>query len=119
MERPIPRDGVEVHKLIDEMTQRALQGEQALRVLIAQAGTRLGRETANIANILAPQRIIVTGEAMRAEDLLMRPFTDGFHESLLPMLREQTQIVWHKTSDEVWAKGAAARVLRARFAGPR
>ena len=119
MERPIPADGLEVHELVDEMTRRALQGEPALRILIAQAGLRLGRETANIANILAPQRIIVTGEAMRAEDLLMRPFTDGFHGSLLPMLREQTQIVWHKTSDEVWAKGAAARVLRARFAGPR
>ena len=119
MERPIPADGLEVHELVDEMTRRALQGEPALRILIAQAGLRLGRETANIANILAPQRIIVTGEAMRAEDLLMRPFTDGFHGSLLPMLREQTQIVWHKTSDEVWAKGAAARVLRAKFAGPR
>ncbi|MDP4823464.1 MAG: ROK family transcriptional regulator [Aestuariivirgaceae bacterium] len=113
----VPQDGAGVNALMQEMTQRALQGDSALREIYAQAGTRLGRETGNIANILAPQRIIVTGEAMRAEDFLMRPFTDGFQESLLPMLRGQTELLWHKTSDEVWAKGAAARVLRARFAG--
>lgn len=112
-----PRDGAGVNELMREMTHRALNGAADLREIFAQAGMRLGRETGNIANILVPQRIIVTGEAMRAEDFLMRPFMDGFQESLLPMLRGQTELMWHKTSDEVWAQGAAARVLRARFAG--
>lgn len=117
MGAPEPRDGEEVNRTMNAATAAAMEGHAALRGLFAQAGLRLGRAAANAANILAPGLIIVTGEAMRAEDLLMRPFSDGFQETLLPALRGRVGLGWHKSSDENWAKGAAARVLSSRFAG--
>ena len=110
-----PSDDAEVNQRMVDVTGLAMQGHAQLRALFADAGMRLGRAAANVANILAPEKVIVTGEAMRAEDLLMRPFADAFRECLLDVL--PTGLAWHRNSDEIWAKGAAARVLGERFAG--
>jgi predicted NBD/HSP70 family sugar kinase len=117
MGKPSPRDDAAINDMVKAATNLALAGDNQLRWIFATAGTRLGRAVANMANVLAPRRVIVTGEAMRAEDLLMRPFTDAFSETLLPVLAARTELVWHKTGDEIWAQGAAARVLSHRFAG--
>lgn len=117
MGKPSPRDDAAINEMVKAATELALAGDSQLRWIFAAAGTRLGRAAANMANVLAPRRVIVTGEAMRAEDLLMRPFTDAFSETLLPVLAARTELVWHKTGDEIWAQGAAARVLSHRFAG--
>ena len=83
---------------------RAKLGDARLRGLFAEAGHALGLGIANVVNILTPERVLVTGEAMRAEDLLMRPLIDTFQANILPFLRETTPLIWHAWGDEVWAQ---------------
>ena len=106
-----------VNEAIKEVTRQAKLGDARLRTLFAEAGHALGLGIANLVNILTPERVLVTGEGMRAEDLLMRPLIDTFQANVLPFLRETTPLIWHAWGDEVWAQGAAALVLSERFAG--
>ena len=106
-----------INEAVKEVTRRAKLGDVRLRGLLAEAGHALGLGIANLVNILTPERVLVTGESMRAEDLLMRPLIDTFHANVLPFLRETTPLIWHCWGDEVWAQGAAALVLSERFAG--
>lgn len=110
-------DARAINQAVKEVTRRAKLGDPALRGLFAEAGHALGLGIANLVNILTPERVLVTGEGMRAEDLLMRPLIDSFQANVLPFLRETTPLIWHAWGDEVWAQGAAALVLNQRFAG--
>ena len=110
-------DARAINEAIKEVTRRAKLGDARLRALFAEAGHALGLGIANLVNILTPERVLVTGEGMRAEDLLMRPLIDTFQANVLPFLRETTPLIWHAWGDEVWAQGAAALVLNERFAG--
>ena len=105
-----------INDAIKEVTRRAKLGDPRLRALFAEAGHALGLGIANVVNVLTPERVLVTGEGMRAEDLLMRPLIDTFQANTLPFLRETTPLLWHPWADEVWAQGAAALVLHERFA---
>jgi predicted NBD/HSP70 family sugar kinase len=108
--------GRAINAAIREVTRRAKLGDARLRALFADAGHALGLGIANVVNVLTPERVLVTGEGMRAEDLLMRPLIDTFQANTLPFLRETTPLLWHAWTDEVWAQGAAALVLHERFA---
>ena len=108
--------GLAINEAIREVTRRAKLGDARLRALFADAGHALGLGIANVVNVLTPERVLVTGEGMRAEDLLMRPLIDTFQANTLPFLRETTPLLWHEWADEVWAQGAAALVLHERFA---
>ena len=108
--------GQAINEAIREVTRRAKLGDARLRALFADAGHALGLGIANVVNVLTPERVLVTGEGMRAEDLLMRPLIDTFQANTLPFLRETTPLLWHEWADEVWAQGAAALVLHERFA---
>lgn len=110
-------DARAINAAVKEITRRAKLGDARLRALFTEAGHALGLGIANLVNILTPERVLVTGEGMRAEDLLMRPLIDSFQDNVLPFLRETTPLIWHAWGDEVWAQGAAARVLNERFAG--
>ena len=108
--------GQAINEAIREVTRRAKLGDARLRALFADAGHALGLGIANVVNVPTPERVLVTGEGMRAEDLLMRPLIDTFQANTLPFLRETTPLLWHEWADEVWAQGAAALVLHERFA---
>lgn len=110
-------DARAINEAVKEITRRAKLGDARLRTLFAEAGHALGLGVANLVNLLTPERVLVTGEGMRAEDLLMRPLIDTFQANVLPFLRETTPLIWHAWGDEVWAQGAAALVLNERFAG--
>lgn len=114
---PTRGDAAGVSAAIEAATRRADGGDARLRELFAEAGTALGRAAANAANILVPEKVIVTGDGMRARDLIARPFIDAFRETVIEVLRDTTPIDWHEAGDEIWARGAAALVLTKKFAG--
>ena len=111
-------DAHAINAAVREITRRAKLGDARLRRLFAEAGHALGLGMANLVNVLTPERMLVTGEGVRADDLLMRPLIDTFQDNVLPFLRETTPLIWHRWGDEVWAQGAAALVLNERFARP-
>ncbi len=114
--RSPPTDGDGVQAEIVRMTRLAEAGHTFYRTLFAQAGQVLGLAAANLACVVTPERIIVTGAGVRAGELLMRPFIAAFRRHALEFFRDSISIVWHEWGDEVWARGAAVHILLERFA---
>jgi predicted NBD/HSP70 family sugar kinase len=103
---------------IGQLVQRAQQGDAALIPLFERAGAMLGLAIANVANLLNPPRIILTGEGLRAGDLLRKPLLAAIETHALPALREAMEVTFHPWGDEMWARGAAAIVLRRIYEAP-
>jgi predicted NBD/HSP70 family sugar kinase len=106
------------HQLIAHVTERALAGDNALTAIFQRAGEVLGVGIANVINILSPPRIIVSGEGLRAGDLIREPMLAAIAANVLPKLREATEIIFHPWGDEMWARGAASIVLRRIYEAP-
>jgi predicted NBD/HSP70 family sugar kinase len=97
---------------------QAQQGDMDLAKLFQRAGAMLGLAIANIANLLNPPRIILTGEGVRAGELLRQPLLAAIDANVLPTLREAMQVTFHPWGDEMWARGAAVIVLRRIYEAP-
>lgn len=103
---------------IAEVTQRALDGDRKLAAVFRRAGEVLGLGIGNVINILNPPRIIIGGEGLRAGELIREPLLQAVERSVLPALRQATDIVFHPWGDEMWARGAATIVLRRIYEAP-
>jgi predicted NBD/HSP70 family sugar kinase len=111
-------DEANLDQRIAEVTQRALAGDAALAAIFRRAGEVLGLGIANVINILNPPRVIVCGEGLRAGALIREPLLAAVERSVLPALRQATDIVFHPWGDEMWARGAATIVLRRIYEAP-
>jgi predicted NBD/HSP70 family sugar kinase len=118
-DRSPPQGADAVEAEIVRLTRLAEAGDPVCRALFAKAGQVLGLAVANLACVVTPERIIVTGAGVRAGELLMRPFITAFRQHALEFFRDTTSIVWHEWGDEVWARGAAVHILLERFAARR
>jgi len=78
----------------------------------------LGREVANLINVFNPQRIIISGEGVRAGDWLFGPMRASVARHVMPGLAEDTEIRIDLWGDDAWARGAASLVLRELFESP-
>jgi predicted NBD/HSP70 family sugar kinase len=100
-------------------TLRALadEGNRTARGLFADAGAALGRAVADVANVLSPELVLVSGEGTQAWAHISKGFTKAFETGLFSPL-EGIRIEVDPWDDAKWAVGAATLVLRASFAAP-
>lgn len=110
--------GDDTPERIAALAERALGGEEDAARLFRHAGAALGLAVANLINLLNPPRVILTGEGLRAGELLRGPLLAAVAEGVLPTLREATEILFHAWGDEMWARGAATIVLRRIYEAP-
>lgn len=103
---------------IDDLVKRASDGNPAARSVLASAGTLLGREVANLVNILDPKLIILSGEGVRMGDAFFKPLLDSVTQNVMPGLAEDTEIRMATWGDDVWARGAASVVIGGLFNSP-
>ncbi|HLU81788.1 MAG TPA: ROK family transcriptional regulator [Trueperaceae bacterium] len=92
----------------DELTALALAGDPAAQRVLEQAGEVLGRALAILVNIFAPSLIILSGEGMRAAELLVGPATTSLENAAFADLGSQVQLIVDTWGDDAWARGAAA-----------
>lgn len=104
-------DGTGSAQLI-ELTRRAAAGDNQLAALFHRAGELLGLAVANVINVLNPPRLVISGDGLRAGNMLQTPLMAALEANVMPTLRAATEIVFHPWGDEMWARGAAAIVLR-------
>lgn len=100
------------------LTRRAQAGDNVLAGLFRRAGETLGVAIANAINLLNPPRLVISGEGLRAGDLLRVPLMAAIEANVVPTLRDATEIVFHPWGDEMWARGAATIVLRQIYEAP-
>ena len=111
--------GVSADELtVERVTELAQAGNETLRAIFGQAGKVLGMGIANLLNILNPALVIVSGEGVRAGDLLFEPMREAVARCVFDGLGQDTEIVIQDWGDEAWAWGAASLVLQEIFKSP-
>ena len=103
---------------VERITELARAGDETLQEIFAQAGRRLGVGIANLVNIFNPALIIITGEGVRAGDLLFGPMRETIRRCVFDGLVEDTEVVVQEWGDEAWAWGAASLVLQGIYKSP-
>src|SRR4029079_9376880 len=102
---------------IERLLQLADDGNAKAQAIYAAAGAALGRAVADVANVLSPELVLVSGEGTQAWAHISEGFTKAFEAGLFSPL-EGIRIEVDPWDDAKWAVGAATLVLRASFAAP-
>jgi predicted NBD/HSP70 family sugar kinase len=103
---------------IQALVARCAEGDPAARAIYARAGQVLGRGLANLINVLDPQRLVISGEGVRAGEWLFAPMRAALAEHIMPGLARNTELRIDAWGDDAWARGAASLVLRELFESP-
>lgn len=103
---------------VDELVALARDGEAEAIQIFSRAADTLAQGIANLINVLNPQLIIISGEGVRAGDLLFEPMYTSLDKYIMPGLTEDTEFRIDVWDDDAWARGAAGLVLRELFESP-
>ncbi|GHO46738.1 ROK family transcriptional regulator [Ktedonospora formicarum] len=102
---------------LDDLVERAVAGDIAIQKIFRRAGEALGIATANLINIFDPERILITGEGLRAGELLLEPL-----RMTIPLhtfgVQKNVELVITPVDETTWARGAASLILRKVFQSP-
>jgi len=111
------QSGLEIDS-IETLVDLAEAGDPAARSLLAEAGDLLGRQLANLVNVLVPQLIILSGEGVRAGDWLFKPMRSALRTQTMSALAHDFEVEIDRWDEYAWARGAAGLVLRQLFESP-
>lgn len=112
-----PGDHVEAE--VQALLQRA--DEPEVQRIFARAGHALGAAIANLINIFDPKLVVLTGEGVRAGDMLLQPMREAipqhtFGRPFDPF--DQASLHIAASDDIAWARGAASLILQEIFHPP-
>jgi predicted NBD/HSP70 family sugar kinase len=94
-----------------EVVRQAEAGDAGCRRVVADAGRALGVAVAGVANLLAPEKVIVGGELSGAGAALLGPLHETFTRSAIAAVRG-LPVVAGVLGDRAEVLGAVALVLR-------
>ena len=84
---------------IEEVTRWAREGDRGLRKIFQQSGEFLARGVAGLIQIFNPERVIITGEGVRAGDLVFDPMHKLLGKYLNREQANSTQILIQEWND--------------------
>lgn len=93
---------------IQELTELAATGDPEAKALFAERGAVLGRALSILVNVFAPSLIILSGEGMRAAELLLSSAREELDRVSFGDLGRQVELTVHSWGDDAWARGAAS-----------
>jgi predicted NBD/HSP70 family sugar kinase len=96
----------------------ARAGDRQISAIFEEAGRGLGIAIANLITLFAPPKVILAGAALQAGDLLLEPLRRAIHAVTPETIADVAEIVVHESSDDIWARGAAALTLRDLYGAP-
>jgi predicted NBD/HSP70 family sugar kinase len=96
----------------------AQAGNGGISRIFEEAGRALGIAIANLITLFAPPKVILAGAALEAGDLLLKPLRDAVQAATPETISGVAEIVVHESSDDTWARGAAALTLRDLYGAP-
>ena len=102
--------GVQVADTL-EAVALAHRGDAGAREVYARAGEAIGRAIATVANLMGPQRVIISGEGLAAYDLFAEQIRDSFAEAAFGSAARCDVRTRPLPFDE-WARGAAATAIQ-------
>ncbi len=102
----------------EEVVTAAQSGERNLQNIFTNAGTFLGMGLAGLIQIFNPTKIIISGEGVRAGNLMFQSLRRTIRLHTNPALYDASEIVIQKWRDTDWARGAASLVLQELYKSP-
>lgn len=87
-------------------------GDPAARAAYARAGEAIGRAIGAVANLLGPERVIISGEGLAGYDLFAAQITEAFTTSAFGTAA-RCDVVIRPLPFAEWARGAAATAISA------
>ncbi|WP_405640567.1 ROK family protein [Streptomyces sp. NBC_00019] len=102
--------GVEIADAAEALTL-ARRGVAGAREVYARAGEAIGRGIATVANLLGPERVIISGEGLAAYDLFAEQIRDAFVAAAFGSAA-QCDVLTRPLPFEEWARGAAATAIQ-------
>jgi predicted NBD/HSP70 family sugar kinase len=102
----------------DAVIAAAEAGDSTPREILAQAGSYLGQGIAGLVQLFNPSRIILSGDGIRAGDLMFGPMRKAIEIHTNVGLRSDLEVIVHKWRDIDWARGAASLVLQELYKSP-
>lgn len=103
---------------IEHAVSLAQAGNGGISRIFEEAGRALGIAIANLITLFAPPKVILAGAALQAGDLLLKPLRDAVQAATPETISGVAEIVVHESSDDTWARGAAALTLRDLYGAP-
>jgi predicted NBD/HSP70 family sugar kinase len=97
-----------------EAVARARAGDPAVRAVFAEAGHAIGLALAAMANLVGPERIVVSGEGVAAYDLFEEHVRAAFTTQAFGAVAD-CLLILRPLPFEEWARGAAAVSIQALF----
>lgn len=94
----------------------ARAGDPVAREAFARAGAAIGRAIGVVANLLGPERVIISGEGLAAYDLFASQIRDAFAATVFGTAA-RCEVITRPLPFEEWARGAAATAIQT-FIGP-
>lgn len=110
--------GHQVESAVGQLVERARAGDEAMRAIFVRAGRALGIAAANLINIFDPARVLISGEGLRASDLLLEALRDTIPQHTFGPSRAPIDLVVCPMDESNWARGAASLILREVFQPP-
>jgi predicted NBD/HSP70 family sugar kinase len=101
-----------------ETVRLAHSGDPDVREVFTRAGHALGLALASVANLIGPERIIISGEGVASYDLFAEQIRQTFAAQAFGAAAE-CEIVVRPLPFEEWARGGAAVAAQHLFAPPR
>ncbi|WP_018569532.1 ROK family protein [Streptomyces sp. PsTaAH-124] len=89
----------------------AHRGDAGARDAYARAGAAIGRGIATVANLLGPERVIISGEGLAAYDLFAEQIREAFTEAAFGSAA-RCDVQTRPLPFEEWARGAAATAIQ-------
>lgn len=102
--------GVELADAAEALAM-AHRGVPGAREVYARAGEAIGRGIATVANLLGPERVIISGEGLAAYDLFAEQIRDAFVAAAFGSAA-QCDVRTRPLPFEEWARGAAATAIQ-------
>ncbi len=107
------------HFTYEDVVGAAQNGTAVLRQLFDRAGRMLGVGISHLITLFNPTKIIITGQGVRAGDLIFDVMYSTLENYLSAKFgRRTTQIIVQKWTKQDWARGAGALVLQELYKSP-
>ena len=103
------------HLTMTEAVRLAHNGDPAVRAVFARAGHALGLAIASVANLIGPERIIISGEGVATYDLFADQIRETFAAQAFGAAAE-CDLLLRPLPFEEWARGGAAVAAQRLFA---
>lgn len=94
-----------------EAVALARDGVPGAREVYARAGEAIGRGIATVANLLGPERVIISGEGLAAYDLFADQIRQAFTATAFGSAA-RCEVLTRPLPFEEWARGAAAAAIQ-------